>query len=173
LRGCPQTKEDWDLAGKPKQREKLRFGDTRQEAQNDWQMRMKIEGSLPLLVKTNGWKTKITTRKSRELLTGGMAVKRKNTKLLAGPGWSHETKWWPKHTTRKSKELLIGNVAMKRKNTKLLAGPGRSHKTKWRPKHTSENRLGKPNPAMKKSQSSNRETSKQGQNQHWIRSEHE
>jgi hypothetical protein len=31
-------------------------------------------------------------RRSRELLTGGVAVKRKNTKLLAGPGRSHETK---------------------------------------------------------------------------------
>jgi hypothetical protein len=55
-------------------------------------MRTKIAGSLPLLEKTNGWKTKITARRSRELLTGGVAVKRKNTKLLAELGWSHETK---------------------------------------------------------------------------------
>jgi hypothetical protein len=53
---------------------------------------MKIAGSLPLLEKTNGWKTKIIGCRSRELLTGGVAMKRKNMKLLAGPGWSHETK---------------------------------------------------------------------------------
>jgi hypothetical protein len=55
-------------------------------------MRTKIAGSLPLLEKMNGWKTKITARRSRELLTSGIAVKRQNTKLLAGPGRSHETK---------------------------------------------------------------------------------
>jgi hypothetical protein len=53
---------------------------------------MKIAGSLPLLEKTNGWKTKIIVRRSRELLTGGVAMKRKNTKLLAGPGRSHKIK---------------------------------------------------------------------------------
>jgi hypothetical protein len=55
-------------------------------------MRTKIAGSLPLLEKMNGWKTKITACRFRELLTDGVAMKRKNTKLLAGPGRSHETK---------------------------------------------------------------------------------
>jgi hypothetical protein len=55
-------------------------------------MRTIIIGSLLLLEKTNGWKTKITACRSRELLTGDVAMKRKNMKLLAGPGRSHETK---------------------------------------------------------------------------------
>jgi hypothetical protein len=55
-------------------------------------MQTKIAGSLPLLEKMNDWKTKITAHRSRELLTGGVAMNRKNTKLLAGLGQSHKTR---------------------------------------------------------------------------------
>jgi hypothetical protein len=75
------------MAGKPKQREKLRFGNTRQEAQNDRRMRTKITASLPLLEKMNAWKTKITARSTKQRPRPKM-MRKKNLRAT----WADATK---------------------------------------------------------------------------------